>query len=163
MVAVFLAIAGLAIAGGIYFATRGHDAPTPVPSAVSATPSAIPTTTTTGTQVIVGGVNGADPFWTPAEVLGVAEANRGALAKCAEEALAVDKSLAKTFSTIVTPKEDGPVESVMCNAESDGPGEGALCGCVQRVIGGWRFPKAHGRVGLLTSGPLTYEFRIVAP
>lgn len=113
--------------------------------------------------MIAAAATGGQPFWTTAELLDLAKRNEKDLAACADQALAVDPTLGGTVSVTVSPDEQGVVGDVMCHAEADGAGDEAVCACFERVIGKWRYPKPHGRLGLLTSGPFIYNLRIVTP
>jgi len=67
------------------------------------------------------------------------------------------------LDTIVSAAPDGRVTDVMCSMRGGtAPVEiESLCTCIQGKAGGWRFPAAHGKLGLLESGDviLTFTFR----
>ncbi len=179
LAATFLAVAVLAIGGGVVAAVRlastkpavadPPDAlavPSDEPSAADEVPpivqdAAVDASSRGGTRVVATTATGGSPFWTTSELLDVAKKNERQLATCADEARASDPSLRGTVTVTVSPDEHGVVGSVMCSAEADQSGDEVLCACIERTIGRWRYPRPHGRLGLLTSGPFIYTLRIV--
>ncbi len=116
-----------------------------------------------GPRIVVSGVNGNAPFWTPAEVLDVAHAHHAELLGCAREGSNEDPELSGALYVTVHPSKTGLVESVDCSVMGSPPGEDALCGCIERVIGKWRYPPAHGKLGMLDSAPFIYSMKVSQP
>lgn len=171
LAATFLGIAIVAVAGGLLAsyrlaASRPAQGPLPAPAPASIEPAALPEPEAGAhgaARVVVASATGGAPFWTTAELLEVATRSEAALAACADEALAVDPTLGATVTLTVSPDDRGVVGGVLCSAEADAAGDDVVCACLERVIGGLRYPKPHGRLGLLTSGSFIYTLRIVAP
>jgi hypothetical protein len=128
-----------------------------------ARPTSIAVASGPAPKLVLAGVIGTDPFWTAGEILQVARSHHDEMIVCAREGRAAQPTLNGSSDITVSPKKDGTVGDVSCNVRGpthDSPGEAAICGCTSATMGRWRFPPAHGRLGLLDSGPFIFEYRL---
>ena len=133
------------------------------PTAPNPPAPAKPTGPTRKVLAIASHVQGQAPFWTAGDIMTVAHAREGEMTSCAQKAVDLDPTLQSDISMIVHPTKDGTVESIQCSVgrpPHDSVGEITLCGCAERVTGSWKFPAAHGKLGMLDSAPFILDYTI---
>lgn len=105
------------------------------------------------------------PMWTKAEALDVANSHQAGMTNCVRSAFATDPKINGFIDIIISPEENGTVGDVMCNMRNhrNTNGESVMCACIQSEMARWRFPPAHGRIGLLKTKSFIYEYKLLSP
>lgn len=105
------------------------------------------------------------PMWTKAEALDVANSHHAGMTNCVRTAFATDPKINGSIDIIISPEEDGTVENAMCNMRNhrNTNGESVMCACIQNEMVRWKFPPAHGRIGLLKTKSFIYEYKLLSP
>lgn len=138
--------------------------PAPVAAPAPVAPLAPLASAGPGPKLVVAGVIGTDPFWNQGEIMDVARTHHAEMIACAREAVSAETNLVGGMSVTVSPDKRGVVESVQCSMRAGRTiGAVTMCGCVEATMGRWRYPAAHGRLGLLDSGSFIYDYRLFAP
>jgi eukaryotic-like serine/threonine-protein kinase len=109
-------------------------------------------------QLVLRSAIGMQPFWTQLEVTEVARSHHGELTPCVEAGVEAEPALGGLVAITVHPSKEGVVDSVDCSVVDHDEGEDAFCACAERVLGKWRYPPAHGKLGRLASAPFIYDY-----